>query len=87
MSDFPQEVVVLWVSGPRIQRLFELLEANNLCSVEDGKGRSCWLVYGYVLARGVCDLIALHDGGGRLAEAPGSARAKTPFDQKAATVL
>ncbi|MBI3693586.1 MAG: glycosyl transferase, partial [Acidobacteria bacterium] len=43
---FPQQVVFLWVSGSRIQRLFELLEANNLCSVEDGKGRSCWLAYG-----------------------------------------
>jgi glucosyl-3-phosphoglycerate synthase len=56
-----QNVVVLWVSGPRLQRLFELLEANGLSSGEDGKGRSCWLAYGYVLAGGVCDLIALHD--------------------------
>ena len=60
-ADFRQQVVFLWVSGRRIQGLFDLLEDNNLVTGEDGKGRSCWLAYGYVLASGVCDLIALHD--------------------------
>ena len=27
----------------------------------DGKGRSCWLAYGYLLARGDCDVIVSHD--------------------------
>jgi glucosyl-3-phosphoglycerate synthase len=27
----------------------------------DGKGRSCWLAYGFLLATGECDVIALHD--------------------------
>ena len=58
---FPQQVVMLWLSGPRVQRLFELLAENNLDTGEDGTGRSCWMAYGYVLASGVCDLIALHD--------------------------
>jgi glucosyl-3-phosphoglycerate synthase len=28
---------------------------------QDGKGRSCWLAYGYLLAKGDCRVIALHD--------------------------
>jgi len=60
-ADFRQQVVFAWVSGKRLQALFDLLEANNLVTGEDGKGRSCWMAYGYVLASGVCDLIALHD--------------------------
>lgn len=59
--DLRQAVTVLWVSGPRMQRLFELLDSSDLPAGEDGKGRSCWLAYGYVLASGRCDLIALHD--------------------------
>lgn len=27
----------------------------------DGKGRSCWLSFGYLLAARDCDIIALHD--------------------------
>jgi glucosyl-3-phosphoglycerate synthase len=38
-----------------------MLEASDLPIGEDGKGRSCWMAYGYVLACGQCDLIALHD--------------------------
>jgi glucosyl-3-phosphoglycerate synthase len=58
---FPHEVTMVWVDGSRVRRLFELLDANGLFTGEDGKGRSCWLAYGYVLASGLCDLIALHD--------------------------
>jgi glucosyl-3-phosphoglycerate synthase len=52
---------VLWVDGKPIQDLFMLLEGKNLSTGNIGKGRSCWMAYGYVLARGDCDVIALHD--------------------------
>ncbi|MFN8008603.1 MAG: glycosyl transferase [Terriglobia bacterium] len=57
----PQEVTVLWIDGERIQALFERLEKQGLTAGGDGKGRSCWLAYGYLLAATECDVIALHD--------------------------
>jgi glucosyl-3-phosphoglycerate synthase len=59
--DFPQEVTFLWIDGPRIQKLFHLLEEHGLSAGSDGKGRSCWLAYGYLLATQDCEVIALHD--------------------------
>lgn len=59
--DFYTPVSVLWMDGDRIQRLFHLLQERGLSAGGDGKGRSCWLAYGYVLAMRDCDVIALHD--------------------------
>jgi len=60
-EDFPQPVTILWIDSPRIQGLFRLLEAQGLSAGGDGKGRSCWLAYGFLLAAGDCGVIALHD--------------------------
>lgn len=57
--DVPTTVV--WHDGPRLRALYEELQANNLPIGEQGKGRSCWMSYGYVLADGNCKVIALHD--------------------------
>jgi glucosyl-3-phosphoglycerate synthase len=57
LGDFPQPVTVLWIDGERIRHLFRLLEKQGLSAGEDGKGRSCWLAYGYLLALGDCDVI------------------------------
>lgn len=54
-------VRVLWNDGPRIQRLYADLKGAGLSLGEDGKGRSCWMSYGYVLASGRAKIIALHD--------------------------
>lgn len=54
-------VSFLWIESPRVQSLFRMLEERNLSPGPDGKGRSCWLAYGYLLAKGECDVIALHD--------------------------
>lgn len=56
-----QEVKLVWNDGPRLQELYQLLEANNLSAGADGKGRSVWMAFGYVLAQGQSDVIALHD--------------------------
>lgn len=58
---FPHPVTFIWNSGPRVQGLYRMLEDNSLSVGEDGKGRSCWIACGYVLASGVCDVIALQD--------------------------
>jgi len=61
LEQLPQAVTILWIDSPRIQALFRLLEENGLCAGPDGKGRSCWLAYGFLLAMGDCNIIALHD--------------------------
>ncbi len=60
-KDFPYPVTFLWVDSPRVQALIDKLNNNRLSPGEDGKGRSCWLAYGYLLAKGEIDVIALHD--------------------------
>ncbi len=60
-DEFPYPVTFVWNSGRRIQGLYQTLEEKELSAGEDGKGRACWMAYGYVLANGACDMIALHD--------------------------
>jgi len=60
-SQLPQRTTVLWVESSRIQALLREMEERGLSVGQDGKGRSAWLCYGYLLARGRCDVIALHD--------------------------
>jgi glucosyl-3-phosphoglycerate synthase len=54
-------VRILWVDGPRVEELFGVLEENGLHTGPEGKGRSCWMAYGYVLACHQANVIALHD--------------------------
>lgn len=60
-KDFPYRVTFIWIDSDRIQNLLQVLNNNRLSPGEDGKGRSCWLAYGYLLGRGDIDVIALHD--------------------------
>ena len=62
MQDLPQPVTVLWMNSEGIRRLFRRLGEQGLSSGEGGKGKACWLAYGYLLATADCDVIALHDG-------------------------
>ena len=61
MSAIPYEVKVIHNDGRRIKEIYDTLTRNGLEPGEDGKGRSAWLAYGYVIADGECDVIALHD--------------------------
>ncbi len=61
LAGLPGDVRVIWNDGPRIQHLYKVLEENGLHTGPDGKGRSCWLSYGYVLASRQAAVIALHD--------------------------
>jgi len=60
-SVLPQETKLLWNTGPRLEALYKLLEENGLSAGGDGKGRSVWMAFGYVLAEGHSEVIALHD--------------------------
>ncbi len=52
---------LIWVDGERVQSLLKRLEERGLSAGPNGKGRSCWLAYGHLLACRDCDVIALHD--------------------------
>ncbi len=57
----PGNVRVLWNDGKRVQELYHILEENGLRVGPNGKGRSAWMAYGYVLGSRRADCIALHD--------------------------
>lgn len=60
-SVLPQRTRIIWNTGPGIAKLYKQLEENGLFVGEDGKGRSCWTAYGYILSRNKSKVIALHD--------------------------
>jgi len=60
-SVLPQKPKLIWCTGPRIEKLYSLFSENGIDVGEDGKGRSAWTAYGYILAREDSDVIALHD--------------------------
>jgi glucosyl-3-phosphoglycerate synthase len=57
----PQEVRLIWIDGPRIQEILKLLVSQEIDIGLPGKGQSCWITFGYVLARRKSKVIALHD--------------------------
>ncbi len=61
MKPIPTEVKIIHNDGRRIREVYETLHRNGLDAGQRGKGRSAWMSYGYVLARGRSDVIALHD--------------------------
>src|SRR5262249_30631416 len=54
-------VTVIWMDSERLRGLFQLLEERGLSAGVDGKGRSCWMAFGFLLAARDCDVLALHD--------------------------
>ncbi|MCF7669735.1 MAG: glycosyl transferase [Verrucomicrobia bacterium] len=60
-SQLPQKPKILWLDGPRIQRLYEKLEEADLNIGLPGKGRNAWTCFGYVLASEKARMVALHD--------------------------
>ena len=61
MSVIPYDVRIIHNEGKRVKEIYATLERNGLWAGEDGKGRSAWLAYGYVVASARTDVIALHD--------------------------
>ncbi len=57
----PQRSCVVWNNGKRIKELHKLLDKHHLNIGPDGKGRSVWMAYGYILSKGECEVIAIHD--------------------------
>lgn len=61
MAPIPYDVKIIHNEGMRIKEIYDTLRRNGLDPGQDGKGRSAWLAYGYVIAAGNSDVIALHD--------------------------
>ncbi len=55
------DVKVIWVDGPRIQRIFKEIQKRDIGTGVQGKGQSVWIALGYLFAREDSDVIALHD--------------------------
>ncbi len=56
-----RRTVVLWNDGPGVTALLRKLQENDLYLGERGKGRACWIGFGYLLAQANIEYIALHD--------------------------
>jgi glucosyl-3-phosphoglycerate synthase len=57
----PQRTHILWNDGPRLRGLDAQLAVEGLSPSHPGKGRNAWFCFGYALALGRCEAIALHD--------------------------
>jgi len=57
----PQKNVLIWNDGPRVQTFYQQLEKEGLSAGPDGKGRSVWTAFGYILACMKYHGIVLHD--------------------------
>ncbi len=55
-----RRTVVLWNDGPGVTALLSRLAENDLRLGERGKGRACWMAFGYLLAAGH-EHVALQD--------------------------
>jgi glucosyl-3-phosphoglycerate synthase len=60
-SVLPQDHVVLWNDGPRLQELDASLKKLGLEPNQLGKGRNVWYCFGYLMADASVEAIALHD--------------------------
>jgi glucosyl-3-phosphoglycerate synthase len=60
-SALPQPTRLVWNSGKRIGEIYHAIRKAGLPTGEEGKGRSVWMSYGYILSRQQIHSIALHD--------------------------
>jgi len=60
-SVLPQQPVLLWNNGPRMQNLFRELDDAELTAGTMGKGRNVWICFGYALASDAAQMVAVHD--------------------------
>jgi glucosyl-3-phosphoglycerate synthase len=60
-SVLPQRPKLIWCTGPSLENLYTLLAGEGINVGEDGKGRSAWVAYGYILALEESQVIVLHD--------------------------
>ena len=57
----PQRHKILWNDGPRLRALDKILADIGLAPEQMGKGRNVWYCYGYIIASGKSEAVAIHD--------------------------
>ena len=57
----PQQPILLWNDGARMEKLFKQLTDAELDCGPAGKGRNVWVCFGYVLASEQARMVAVHD--------------------------
>ncbi|MBN2684592.1 MAG: hypothetical protein JXR40_04890 [Pontiellaceae bacterium] len=57
----PQRPNIMWHDGPRLRAIDALLQEKGLAPQLPGKGRNVWYMFGYILATGRAQAVALHD--------------------------
>jgi glucosyl-3-phosphoglycerate synthase len=60
-SIFPQHWRIIWNDGPRMKKLYKHLKEIGIEISQQGKGSQTWMAFGYIIATGNSDVIALHD--------------------------
>jgi glucosyl-3-phosphoglycerate synthase len=60
-SVLPQTTRIIWNSGPAMSEVYRTIEEAELPTGSEGKGRSAWMAFGYILSRREIDTIVLHD--------------------------
>lgn len=60
-DNLPQRLRILWNDGPRLRAVDEQLKKEGLAPMQAGKGRNVWYCFGYLLAEGRSNVVALHD--------------------------
>lgn len=60
-SELPQHYRIIWNDGARMVKLYDHLKKIGIEIGEQGKGSQTWMAFGYILATGASDVIALHD--------------------------
>lgn len=60
-SRLPQHHRILWHDGPKLKALDRKLKAMKIAPDQMGKGRNAWYCFGYMIASGKSEAIALHD--------------------------
>jgi glucosyl-3-phosphoglycerate synthase len=60
-AQLPLKPMIVWLDGPRMQRLFHQLEEADLNIGQPGKGRNVWTCFGCVLASEQARMVAVHD--------------------------
>jgi len=59
-SILPQHHRVIWNDGPKMKHLEFLLNEENIHPGNPGKGKNVWFSFGYMIASGKSEAIALH---------------------------
>lgn len=60
-SVLPQQTNLIWNSGERMDAVYNEIQKAGLVTGEEGKGRSVWMAFGYILSQQDFHTVTIHD--------------------------